>query len=370
MQIINATKMVAGYTMGLRPDGRELIVVVVKGTFTIPKAGEEPELAAEQLPLVDADVFTGEPGFSAPKYESEFPPFKPRCDVLLNGSAYAPGGKPTERVTVSLRVGSMVKSFDVIGNSKWKSGLLTYTISQIEPFTTMPISYDNAFGGVDRANPEKLHFYPTNHAGVGYHLETSPKAMDGKPLPNTVEKGKSVSSPDGKYKPMAFGPVGRAWQPRPKWGGTYDQNWLDNVFPFLPADFDDRYFQSAPEDQQIPHPQGGETVELVNLTPEGRTTFALPKHEIPVVFIRRGDQREEKQAIIDTITIEPDESRLTVCWRTHTELRRNIFEVPQAVVGKASRGWWRARDLGKEYYASLNDLIASKKTNQMEATVP
>ena len=366
MELINATKMVAGYTMGLRPDGRELIVVVVKGTFTIPKAGEEPQLAAKQLPLVDADVFTGEPGFSATIHESDYPPFKPRCDVLLNGSAYAPGGNPVERVTVSLRVGSMTKSFDVVGKSKWKSGLLTYTMSAAEPFTKMPISYDNAFGGVDKANPEKLHFYPTNHAGVGYHADTSAKAMDGKPLPNTVEKGKTISSPDGKYKPMAFGAVGRAWQPRPKWAGTYDQNWLNDVSPFLPSDFDDRYFQSAPEEQQIPYPQGGERIELVNLTPAGKTTFTLPRHEMPVVFIRRGDQREEKHAIIDTITIEPDEERFSVCWRTHMPLRRSIFEVPQAIIGRASRGWWRARDLGKQYFPSLHELIASKKQEQIE----
>ncbi len=67
---LNATKMQAGYTMGMQPDGRELLVVVVKGTFTIPKNDEEPQLAQEQVPLVEADEFTGEPGFSAPLYES------------------------------------------------------------------------------------------------------------------------------------------------------------------------------------------------------------------------------------------------------------------------------------------------------------
>ena len=53
MELMNATKMIAGYTMGMRPDGRESIVVVVKGTFTIPWPGEQPQLAEEQVPLVD-----------------------------------------------------------------------------------------------------------------------------------------------------------------------------------------------------------------------------------------------------------------------------------------------------------------------------
>lgn len=59
MELLNATKMQAGYTMGMAPDGRESLVVVVKGTFRIPEEGREPELAEEQVPLVMADVFAG-----------------------------------------------------------------------------------------------------------------------------------------------------------------------------------------------------------------------------------------------------------------------------------------------------------------------
>ena len=38
MELINATRMVAGYTMGMEPSGRELLVVVIKGTFALPAA--------------------------------------------------------------------------------------------------------------------------------------------------------------------------------------------------------------------------------------------------------------------------------------------------------------------------------------------
>ena len=93
MELINATRMVADHTMGLEPSGRELLVVVVKGTFVLPRSASETlRLAEEQLPLVMADTFTGEPGFSAPVYEADFAPRKPHADVLLLGSAYAPYG--------------------------------------------------------------------------------------------------------------------------------------------------------------------------------------------------------------------------------------------------------------------------------------
>jgi hypothetical protein len=85
MELLNTTGMPAGYTLGMQPDGRELLVVAVKGTFVIPQNGKEPIRAAEQVPLFEADIFTGEPGFSAPLYESDYAPHKPRCDVLLSG---------------------------------------------------------------------------------------------------------------------------------------------------------------------------------------------------------------------------------------------------------------------------------------------
>src|SRR5262245_50956575 len=114
MNLTNSTKFPAAYTMGMEPSGRELLVVVVKATFTIPVEGGEPQRAAEQVPLVEADVFSGEPGLSAPIVESDFAPRKPKCDVILNGSAHAPGGKPAESVPVMLQVGTMSKSFNVV----------------------------------------------------------------------------------------------------------------------------------------------------------------------------------------------------------------------------------------------------------------
>jgi hypothetical protein len=359
MNLLNATQLRADYTMGMQPDGRELLVVVAKGTFTILSPGGDPKLAEEQAPLVTADVFTGEPGFSAPLYESDYAPRKPRCDVLLNGSAHAPSGKPTERVTVSLQVGSLMKSFDVVGNRVWKAGVLSMAASSPEPFKAMPISYNNAFGGVDKAQEDTLEwrYYPLNHAGVGYHKHSSAKAIQGKPLPNTEERGSKISNPAGNYRPMAFGSVGRSWQPRINWSGTYDQKWLEETFPFLPLDFDERYYQSAPEDQQTHYPEGGEEVVLTNLTPQGRAVFRLPRMEVPVMFIPRRGKPQQTRAVLDTIIIEPDRKRLLLTWRASLVLTRDPFEVRLVVVGTMSRGWYRARATGKRYCRSLGEMI-------------
>jgi hypothetical protein len=369
MELLNATRMKAAYTMGLRPDGRELLVVVVKGTFAFPSDGAEPEIAEEQADLVMADVFTGEPGLSAPVYESDFAPVKPRCDILLNGSAYAPNGRPSERVEVGVRVGSLSKLFAVVGNRAWQRTMEGYIPGNPEPFVQKPISYDNAFGGTDKSfEDERKHTaYVPNPAGRGFYANTAPEAVEGKPLPNTEESNHPVRDPKGKYQPMAFGPVGRAWPPRPKFAGTYDQDWIDNVFPFLPADFDDRYFQCAPEDQQLERLQAGEEVTLLNLTPEGRTAFRVPTIDVPVTFYLKNHEEQKNLAVNDTLIIEPDKRRFIMVWRTALPLKKNMFEVAQVVVGTMSRAWHRARELGKTWYPSLGHLIDERKAERAEA---
>ncbi len=335
MKIEHITGMETAYTMGLRPDGRELMVVCLKGTFTIPENGGTPQLAKDQLPLVDADVFTGEPGVSAPLYESDYAPFKPHCDVLLNGSAYAPNGKPTRKVDVHLSLGPVSKSFSVVGNRYWKSGTVSTSATKPELFTQMPISYDCAFGGADKnhKNPDKHKYYPTNPIGQGFHYYSKSRYIDGKPLPNTEEFRRPVKKPGGKYRPMAFGSIPRSWPDRVKLAGTYDQDWQDNTFPFLPADFDNAYFQAAPKEQQMPYPKSGEKVCLINLTPEGRTEFALPRINLLAWFFLKNGEEIGKELVPDTVMIEPDERRLTMTCRASLPLKKNMMEVEMVVLG-------------------------------------
>ncbi|SJM93104.1 DUF2169 family type VI secretion system accessory protein [Crenothrix polyspora] len=362
MELLNSTGMLDGYTMGMKPDGRELLVVAIKATFTIPKSGEKPQLAEQQAPLIMADTFTGEPGYSAPFYEVDYSPIKHRCDVLLNGSAYAPQGRPARMVQVGMRVGTLVKTFNVVGDRCWNAGVVITPEPPAE-FTVLPISYDKAFGGLDNFHDDKNKHsaYMLNPVGKGYHQRLASELVDGMPMPNTEEANRPVQTPNGDYKPMAFGPLGRGWSPRLQYAGTYDQDWIDNIFPFLPADFQEAYYQAAPEDQQIPYLKGGEEVVLINLSPEGRIAFTLPVIEMPVVFFRKKGERHETFAVIDTLVIEPDKGTFSLTWRASLPLKKNMFEIPQVLVGKMSPGWWRARELGKTYYPSLAHLAKANK---------
>jgi hypothetical protein len=346
VNLVNATRMVAGCTLGMEPSGREFLIVAVKGTFRIPaESGARLNLHEEQVPLVTSDVFHGEPGRSAPQYEIDFALHKTSCDVLLNGCAYAPGGRPATRVTVGMQIGSWSKSFAVVGDRVW------FTAGGVQaseplPFVQMPICYDRAFGGVDgyHKDPAQHAAFAPNPVGRGFHKHLTDEWLAGSPLPNSEELAIAVIRPDGEYRPMSFGPIGRNWTPRYLYAGTYGQAWLDNEFPFLPADFDVRYYQSAPADQQLPLPVGEQSVALLNLTPDGRRDFILPHFEAPIHIFPVKGAREDLRALVDTIVIEPQLERVTMTWRVARALKKNMSEIAQVLVGRRGREWWQKRE--------------------------
>lgn len=361
MDFVNRTNVAAGWTMGFDRDGRELIVVVIKATFAIPREGDEVELAEEQLPLIEADQFTGDPGLTAPLRESDYAHRKPMCDVLVSGSAYVPGGRKTPQLSAGVRIGPMVKTFNVIGNRVWRRGVLGVRATDPEPFDVMPVSYDNAFGGVDRGKGDSASVmtFLENPVGRGYcHYKDS---ADGKALPNTEELDRPVTDPSATYRPVALGPIGRSWRPRRDHIGTYDQQWLDNRAPFWPEDFDYRYFQAAPPDQQIPYPAGGEEVVLRNLTPDGYVAFRLPQRAMPVWFLHYRGKDKRVDSVLDSIVIEPDQGVFTLGWRTTLAMRRSCFDVKQIIAGEMSASWERARKYGnKPYYRGLAELVRAR----------
>jgi hypothetical protein len=370
MNLLNRSGMQAALTTATDPTAQEHVVVVVKGTFLIPDDGGSAVLAPKeaQAPLIMADTFTGPPGLSAPVLEADFARHKPFCDVLVNGTAYAPQGRPTERCKVGVKFGSWQKVFDVVGDRVWR-GRAVLGPSMPEPFLTMPVSYDLAYGGMDDTDAAKPAVYLMNPIGRGYGLARSGERLLGKPVPNMEDPREPIRAPWGNYKPVGLGPVHRSWQPRLGYAGTYDQNWLDNVFPFLPTDFDDRHYQAAPEDQQVQEPAGGEEIVLLNLTPGGRLKFYLPVDiGMPIVFFPRHGESEAKHAVLDTVVISPDVGHVYLIWRCTRLLRRNVFEVDAVLAGRASRAWWRARQLGKIYYSGLGALVREKNAGE-DATV-
>lgn len=347
MKLLNHTPLRAGVTLGMNPAGSESLVVVVKGSFSIPQNAEQTPLLLEEQPaLLEADCYHGEAGRSSPLYESDFAPFKPRCDIAIVGSAHAPRGEPAERVHTGFTVGSTSKRVEVLGDRHWIIEPGGISISRATPFKIRPITYDIAFGGIDDAHEDSRlhHCYLPNPVGRGFHRVAYDNLVHGSPVPSTEEHGLPIAHPYSIYRPMAYGLLGRGWSPRTTYAGSYDDDWLDSRFPFLPDDFDPRYHQSAPLDQQCDYLQGGESVELINLTPDGLCRFQLPRLSVLVSLLGKTFSHLEEAAVMDTLLIEPDRQRFSLTWRVQHPLKRNLFEISEVHVGRIDQDFAHLHD--------------------------
>ncbi|PVV06646.1 MAG: hypothetical protein B6D77_15350 [gamma proteobacterium symbiont of Ctena orbiculata] len=360
MNFFNATPFVADYTFGLKKSGRNCLVIVTKATYMLPRNNnEQPRLSKNQLDLHKSDIYSGEAGQSTPLYDNDFAPYKPKCDVILHASAYSE--KPVTEMIVGFRVGKLEKLMKVIGPRYYRKTVIGIKPGEPIPFTRQPISYDTAYGGSEIDNPkaprEEITYtsFMRNPVGIGFYPNSNSDELVDKPLPLTEALNEpAVDCKSTKPIPQAFGPVARNWSPRSTLGGTYDQNWSDNVAPFLPGDFNEQYYQCAPEDQQCDHLHGGEMLTLMGLVPQGNLTFHLPEVTLPMQVIMTNGDRHNLDSRVDTLTIEPDKNRFTLVWRAHVGIRRSKHEIGTLIVGTPTRGWEHARLVDKPYVAMKN----------------
>lgn len=359
MTLHNASKLTAGYNLGLEKSGHHCIVVVAKATFKMPNSIDEEAILKEpkeQMEVYHTDIYTGVKGESAVLYENDFAPFKPKCDVILNGSAYSYPQEETTLKVVQLSIGTLDKSFYVIGERIWEEGIFNPKISATKSFSKQVISYDVAYGGFD-LNPDKPsqndeNYVPfeANPIGQGYAPYLDNYSLLGKPLSQTEELHRGATSIRGKkYLPQSFGVVARHWYPRYTFGGTYDAQWEEKVKPFLPENFDERFYQCSPQEQQIPYIQGGEEVTLKGLTRNGESTFKLPKLDVAMEVIRSNGDREKLIAVIDTLILEPDEERFSMVYKAKIKLKRSIHEIDTIIVGTPDELWEKKRLYGECY---------------------
>lgn len=353
MELINRSGLPVAATRVLDKGGHEHLLVVAKATYRFGDDGRPPRLADNGRPIEHADVFVGEPGLSAPLYEADMVLRKQRCDVILNASAHTADGRPVTELDVGVRVGAMTKQLLVVGDRVWQRGAIGVTPSRPEPFVSMPLRYDRAFGGsrprqASRDGAVEYDTYLLNPVGVGYSSDASADAVDHMPMPNTEDPRDRVTSPDHPYRPLALGPIGRHWDPRRRYAGTYDARWREEVFPLLPDDFDETFFQCAPADQQIAFPQGGEAVVLRHLMPRrALASFELPRPELAIKVLYASQAADELRPVVDTLYVEPDEGFLTMVYRASLPLdRRGVFGVKIVALGPVCKRWWSAQVLG------------------------
>ena len=334
LQLKNETPFTPSIAVFPNQHGIDTLYVAVKATFDL---GARIDIAQKQQALRLADEYWGEPGQSSLKYASEVHLSKPSTDVIVIGDACMPDRKPVRQLDVSVSVGGRNKIIRVFGERMWSSGFLGMSISTPQTFETLPLVYENAFGGVhivDAANNEVL-FEERNSVGKGFTGNRANKEIEGMALPNLEDPAQLIAKPKDRPAPACFAFVAPSWPPRKSFAGTYDDRWQKTRAPYLPADFDMRFFNAAsPGLQMEQFLHGGEAVEIVNMSPDGPLRFALPHCEL-TADVRVAGKIVRPKLALETVLIEPNDKRLSMVWRAELQCDKQVLKVEQVTLALA-----------------------------------
>ncbi|AUT95560.1 DUF2169 domain-containing protein [Citrobacter freundii] len=319
------------------------------------------------LPLCMEDEYAGEINKSPVLRESDLAPLKPACDIIVNGTVYAPDNIAVPEMTAGLLMRSSTgevlidKKLRITGPRFYRQQPLTgqWYETEPEPFTSLQLNYHYAFGGecrieadsdyADRIpeenrltdeqrrehpepdNPPLAHMAcPVNPLGLGYTQAWYLRACELREVeapriiamnsPFTLKQFTDCLNGNGdwfapEYQPAGFGVIGRAWLPRLPLAGTYDQEWLETQHPDLPDDFDFNYWNCAPDDQRIPFPLPGGEFVLTGFRPEGDIRFSLPAHEGRLLIRAMSGHRLPLPMLLDTLEINTDTLTVALTWR-------------------------------------------------------
>ncbi len=335
LQLKNNTAISPAITVLPNEKGIDTLYIILKASFEIlPKV----KLLETQIPPFQGDVYWGEPAQSSIKYASDMHLGKAATDIILIGNAQAENTPLISHLNVSLQVARQKLELAVFGDREWKNG----NISPSAPFEKMPLVYEKAYGGMhitqekDKNETTTLSD-PRNPIGKGFIGKREGKEINGIQLPNLEDPRQLISTSHDQPAPACFGFISPAWQPRFQYAGTYDEVWKKNTAPYLPDDFDKRFFNMAHQDLITEkYLEGSESVQIKNASPFGELNFCLPVNPLEVL-VHIKNRKEKPPLFMETVLIEPDQNRFSVVWRACTPCDKETLNIEQVDINYLSQ---------------------------------
>jgi len=319
MSLFNATPYAALAAPFVAPDGREVVVALVKGTFVVREDGRIG-LADEQAAVRVADVPhetsagadtapPGTPAESSIRYPSELSPGKRGGDLAIVGEAIS--RKPAPFIDLMAQIRDQRAPLRVYGERVYYRALGRIAVGPAAPFERRPILYEYAYGGtspdasvVERKNP------------VGRGVARSPAELVDQPAPTIEHPAHPITSASDRPEPAGYGAISSSWLPRAAFAGTLDEAWQRTRMPLLPLDFDVRHYNVAHPALQIPTPfQPGDRISTFGMSEGELFSFELPPLDVTVMARRDDGQWLGGRPVIDLVLVEPGRARFEMTAR-------------------------------------------------------
>jgi hypothetical protein len=372
---------------GVPQDG-DMVAVLIKRSYHVGP-GRRPSLHQEQLPLHEALV-PGEaepPRAPAPRWDSDHFAFKRLTDLVVQGRAYTADGTATStEVRLAWRGGE--RALRVHGDRRLErdsGGNLRF--SAAEPFGSLPLGWDRAFGGCDVAalaeegdrlreflgplRPEwsletsSPFHYPRNPSGIGYCVRPP---ID--PCAIAVPNVEFIDEPLTPERLVVDGPKSWMAAPLPAGMDWYEQGWfprcaclglvpdyLSGARPrecelgWAPQDlltlgslFDLQlhpdFAQGAPPGMRLSTAPVGDRLGLHRLWPGHESAVIELPDERPRVDIKiPGGKGVACTPHLTSVVLQPESERAVLVWSCRAPVRHRY--TPDQLAGIVRRIAWK-----------------------------
>lgn len=302
MDFVNATELPGQLDSGSTTDVEMLATVGCKATYLIEDGRLELANPDDQWPIFDKE-YVYEDVSLGPELDFR----KSGLDVIVFGSAVAPGGEPVERMVVAIQCGDLDHRILVTGDREWVRSGGRLVPSAPAPFTTMPLTNDRAFGGTARLDGEEIPS-AINPEGTGYYLDES--RAEGRPLPNLEIPDDQITRWDQYPRPAClYRPSGWLGQAEVMENGIDAESAVSEI---METTFD----QTVPE-LVTSADALGDSIHLTGFTEEGQLTLPLPPVTGPVIDIRAGELSETFELSLSTLVVLVEERVVIATYVRH-----------------------------------------------------
>jgi len=252
----------------------------------------EAVIAKRHDPIYERDRFPNDDPGASLYAPSDLVPHRPLVDVSVVGNAYAPRGGPVKSLAARLCVQSIEKLLSV---------------------TVQPVADDDGFKsaslGYEFAEPTETNPVGTSN-GSAHRIALM---MDPTPV-------------NPRHTSPGFGPIASHWPSRQRLlKGNAEPRPTEEGAPCeLPAEFDMKFFNSAPPDQQLPELRPNAELVLENLHPDHAVLRTRLPNIAPQIFVERegSRQRAEAASTITGLWIDTRRSVATLTYHCTLQLQR------------------------------------------------
>ncbi len=309
MSFSNATRFAALDVPFVDHLGHDVVIAIVKATFTILADGKLVPAEAPAPVRVNDELWDGDEPEASIRLPTDVCVEKVGTDVIVVGEAVSP--KPVTAMDVVTKVRNVSVPLRVHGERQFYRGLVQVAIGPAAPFERKPIVYERAYGGV---TADGLIVESRNRAGVG--LAKAAGDLVGKPAPQIEHPARPHTQASDDHPPVGFGAIRSHWSPRIDHAGTFDEAWRATRMPLMPLDFNLRANNQAHPSLIFEKPlAAGDDIAVMGMSTKGLLTFRVPDLAVSIQAHLDQSGKVEARPAIDTVVILPEERRLELVLR-------------------------------------------------------